>query len=257
VRAGGSSTEDVWHPGLVGRTRVRLLTLLRQHREGLDARQLARSCGVHVTTVRFHLDVLRQAGLVTSWSASGPARGRPRLLYALTEDGGPSRDGGPPRGAGYELLARVLAEHFDDDPALAWQRAEQAGEVLARNTEVATSAGGPIGTSTLDDAVGVVAARFDALGFSPQVSADTTEIVLSLHSCPFESVARAHPQVVCALHLGLLRGTLQRLRAPTGPVGLEPFARRGTCVARIGRRPTGNDRGAGKGPEKSAEEGAR
>jgi predicted ArsR family transcriptional regulator len=231
------------------------LAALRDHPDGADSPQLARRCGVHVTTVRFHLDVLKQAGLVESRTTPSLGPGRPRLLYVLTEttaettaigDGVGTDAAGldvdasearPRKAAGYEFLARVLAEHFDDDASRRASRAERAGQALADDEILVPATHAPAMPVTLDGAVKVVAARFETLGFAPKIAANDAEVVLPLHACPFESVARMHPQVVCSLHLGLLRGSLQRLRAPVGQLSLEPFTSRGTCVARIERRP--------------------
>ncbi len=35
-----------------------------------------------------------------------------------------------------------------------------------------------------------------------------------LRECPFREVARNHQAVVCSLHLGVIRGALDRMRAP-------------------------------------------
>ena len=94
---------------------------------------------------------------------------------------------------------------------------------------------------------------FDRLGFEPELVAagDVTEREpaagdvakgntleeggwqVRLHACPFRTVARAHPEVVCNVHLGLLRGTLSRLGAPPTTVGLQPFVTPELCVASL------------------------
>ncbi len=55
---------------------------------------------------------------------------------------------------------------------------------------------------------------------------------ISLHACPFRAVAREHPDVVCAIHLGLLRGSLERLGARVSS-RLRPFVEPDLCVAEI------------------------
>jgi predicted ArsR family transcriptional regulator len=43
-------------------------------------------------------------------------------------------------------------------------------------------------------------------GFAPRRSGDDA---VELHGCPFRSVAAEHPDVVCEVHLGLVRGVLE------------------------------------------------
>jgi predicted ArsR family transcriptional regulator len=54
-----------------------------------------------------------------------------------------------------------------------------------------------------------------------------------LHDCPFREVAQHHQEVVCSLHLGLMRGALDRMRAPLTVDRLEPFASPGVCVTHL------------------------
>src|SRR5699024_9552092 len=50
---------------------------------GLSAQELAGAMGLHLTTVRFHLDQLVAAGLLTAAQARPVGAGRPRKLYAV------------------------------------------------------------------------------------------------------------------------------------------------------------------------------
>ena len=51
--------------------------------------------------------------------------------------------------------------------------------------------------------------------------------------CPFKDLAESHGGVICALHLGLLRGALEELRAPVQVDALRPFAEPGVCVVEL------------------------
>jgi predicted ArsR family transcriptional regulator len=59
---------------------------------------------------------------------------------------------------------------------------------------------------------------------------------LQLRQCPFLEVARQHRDVICALHLGLMRGALDLMRAPVTADELAPFVEPGLCVARLTAR---------------------
>ncbi|WP_445189130.1 helix-turn-helix transcriptional regulator [Pseudonocardia sp. Cha107L01] len=191
---------------------------------GLDVRELAELCGLHITTARFHLDILREVGLVVAHSERGGGRGRPRLVYLLAE-----RRRGQDL-AGYELLATMLAAHWDESPGERARRAERAGReaALSRATP-RDSAESP----SLEQAASQVSARFAQLGFEPEVKREGRQVLIRLHRCPFRSVAEKSPEVVCSLHLGLMRGALEQMGAPVGRTSLEPFVRPHLCIARL------------------------
>lgn len=52
-----------------------------------------------------------------------------------------------------------------------------------------------------------------------------------LQHCPMREAALAHPEVVCAAHLGLIRGTFDRLGVPNVHVELSPWVTDDTCQA--------------------------
>jgi len=57
-----------------------------------------------------------------------------------------------------------------------------------------------------------------------------------MHRCPFRELAERYPQVVCALHGGLIDGALEELDAPVVLETLEPWASPSTCVAHLAPR---------------------
>ncbi len=215
------------HGALAVASRLRLLDALRASEDALDARTLGTICGLHLNTVRFHMQILAEAGLVRSEPDSSGSRGRPRLLYTPTTVGG-TASGTP---AGYQLLATVLAAHWADAPAERAQRAERAGRAMA--TEQGFTTGPSSRPITTEDAVARVGGLFAELGFEPEVAGEGDDLQLRLHDCPFRAVATEHPEVVCSMHLGLLRGALDELGAPANTSSLAPFVTPHLCVARI------------------------
>jgi predicted ArsR family transcriptional regulator len=205
------------HGVLAVPARVTLLDRLRASPQPLDAQALATATGLHMTTVRSHLDVLIEAGLVTTGRQQPPGRGRPRTLYAPS-----SQDGGAPEES-YRELADLLAAHFGDIPARRWRRAERAGADWAAQRLGPAPEPSPSSAEARRRVTGL----FAEMGFDPEPAVGGR---ILLHDCPFRDTARAHPEVVCAAHQGLLTGLLARLD-PTGPAPiLEPFARPGLCV---------------------------
>lgn len=207
-------------------SRVRLLDALRASERPLDARELAAACGLHVSTVRFHLEVLSKAGLVCSHSESPGTRGRPRLLYGPASVG----DTGGPKQTGYQVLATVLAAHWAKTPAQRAQRAERAGWAMAREQGLRPRSSPKL---TAEESVAQISALFAELGFEPELAREGQDLQIRLHACPFRAVAQEHPEVVCSMHLGLLRGALAELGAPATARSLRPFVEPHLCVAHI------------------------
>lgn len=75
-----------------------------------------------------------------------------------------------------------------------------------------------------------VVTLLEGLGFAP--SADPRVSVVKLHRCPLLEAAHRLPQVVCSVHLGLVRGALDELGADperTEGTALQPFSEPGAC----------------------------
>ena len=230
IRKGTGSARAGTHAVLASGRRVQLLDALRAAAESMTATELADLCGLHVSTVRFHLNALIEVGLIAKETERNVIRGRPRQLYRAQNPLG----SGFGITSGYEKLAHVLAAHFarhtDGDPE---QLAEAAGRQWALDDLGETSG---IGRSAEDAAV-VVTTLFAEMGFDPELESLTARTRIRLHACPFESVARQNPSVVCSLHLGLIRGVLTRLGARQIKSTLTP----GTPCIRVSRNWSGND----------------
>lgn len=210
------------HRALSEPSRARLLAALRGADRALSVAELAAAVGLHATTVRSHLAILAEAGLVSAAPEPRAGAGRPRLLYRAEGEGEQAEAGG------YRLLARVLASHLEgtsDDPAAEALRAGEAwGAYLVERPA-------PYTRVTAEDARTAVIDHLDGLGFDPEpVGEDGT---VRLRRCPFLDTARAHQTVVCAIHLGLMRGMLATLGAPLEATELTPFAEPAACRTRL------------------------
>jgi predicted ArsR family transcriptional regulator len=210
------------HRLLAGLTRSRILAMLRTADGPLGVRELAASVGLHPNSVREQLDRLVDGGLVERTGAVPGGRGRPSLRYAATsiadEDATPYRE-----------LARVLADELArlPDPATTATAAGQRwGRSLVDGEDPAT---------TPDEALERLVALLDEAGFAPEPTTSPDEPI-RLHRCPFGSLAHDRSDVVCPVHLGLMRGALHELGAPLDAVRLEPFVEPGLCLAHLGGR---------------------
>src|ERR1019366_9382343 len=81
-----------------------------------------------------------------------------------------------------------------------------------------------------------LAATLEEIGFAPEAAADGTRYQLRLRQCPFREVAEGHQDVVCQLHLGLMQGALDQMRAPVTADRLQPFAEPSLCIAYLATR---------------------
>lgn len=201
--------------------RQRLYDLLGAAEEPRDAQDLAAATGLHVTTVRFHLDVLRRAGLVAGRSQSRATAGRPRTVYTAVSRREPG---------GYPTLTRLLAAHLADTPEARAVRAEQAGTAWAAELTAVADPPSKVGA---EQAAQEVTRMFAQLGFDPELAGDQADRQIRLRACPFRAAARANPEVICSVHRGLLRGILTRLGAPPTTARLLPFVEPELCLAQL------------------------
>ena len=212
------------HRALADPSRARILAELAGDGP-LDARQLAERVGLHVNTVRVHMNALTEAGLVSSETLPPQGRGRPRVAYRATTEVG---DEG---GRRYRLLAEILTTLAARFGAEAGDQLEQIGESWGRYLVESPP---PLGSVSDDEAVGRLLALLADVGFRPELETGRRPRIL-MRPCPFLELARAHQDIICPIHLGLMRGALAELGATTRATKLEPFVQPQVCVAHLAR----------------------
>jgi predicted ArsR family transcriptional regulator len=212
----------MYHRALSDPSRVRILEALQEAEAPLDARELGTRVGLHLNTVRAHLRILAEAGLVSARREERTRPGRPRLLYQAAAE--PLDEGAL---ASYRLLAQILASNLagsERDPSAPAEEAGRAwGAHLVRKPAPFTSISKQ---ETIDEVVRL----HEEYGFSPEVRRATSGQELVLKRCPFQEVATSYQAVICPLHLGLIRGALAELGTGIEADSLEPFAEPGACV---------------------------
>lgn len=211
----------------LSRSRAALLESLRAQGEPTTLAALTAATGLHVNTVREHLDALVRAGLAHRHASAPAGRGRPAWLYEAT--GGDAAAAAAPEYAG---LAATLAASIQRTSSSPHEDAITAGQdwghELARAREARPE---PNPTAARRQVV----ALLDALGFAPQADARATSVRLA--RCPLLEAAYKYPDVVCGVHLGLVRGALEEYGADDDGTELLPFAEPGACRLRIRARP--------------------
>ncbi|HEX6342601.1 helix-turn-helix transcriptional regulator [Umezawaea sp.] len=213
--------------------RREVLDLLRGSAGSLSVAEVADRLDAHPNTVRFHLDALVRAGRVERVRLPPSGPGRPPLVFRAR----PGMDPAGPRN--YRALAAVLAEGLAAGPdpaanAVAAGRAWGARLLEPRDAVVPTEAGVRTLVGLLDD-----------LGFEPEWPSSGSAERVGLRHCPFLEVARARAEVVCSLHLGLMRGAVASLGAPVTVDRLEPFAEPDLCLVHLST-PDSTTRGGGR-----------
>jgi len=223
--------DDAPSDAAASKPRRRLLKLLRRSDAPLDVYELAAATGLHITTVRFHLDVLARAGQVTAQKTPRTTPGRPRTVYSIrTEEASPD---------GYRPLAALLAANLGPTPRARRRRAEKAGRDWATSLIPATER-----VATPDEAAHRIADLFTEMSFDPELAdpaPGSGEREIRLRACPYRDVARDHPEVVCAIHLGFLQGVLTQLGDPPTTVRLVPFVKPHLCLAYLTPDHAGTD----------------
>lgn len=217
------------HGALASTSRSRILNLLRSSTTPLDVEHIASRSGLHPNTVRFHLRVLIDAGLACCRTDPRGCSGRPRLVYTAATAGC-----GNEQPAGFQLLADILAGYLAASSSKPARQAEEAGQVFARRHRPLASV---VAEVSADESVRHVVALCTELGFDPELVPDGQDVQLRLQACPFHALATKYPEVVCAMHLGLLRGTLAQLEAPLTARRLRPFVEPHLCIAHLSPRP--------------------
>jgi predicted ArsR family transcriptional regulator len=211
------------HRALADERRARIVSELESTGVALDATELGARIGLHANTVRWHLGVLADAGLVHSYRAPRHTPGRPRILYAL--DPAAARSGRDD----YRLLASALAGVVGGgrNAASASERAgRELGRDLVRSAEPSRATGH-------EGSAEAVVRLLTERGFEP--TADGLEI--AMHRCPFLDLAESHPEVVCAVHRGVVDGALDELDSELAVAALDVFPTPDVCVLRLSRRP--------------------
>jgi len=216
-----------------------ILDALIDQPEPCTVAALSAQIGQHPNTIREHLDRLSSGGLVIRTQAVAQGRGRPAWLYSAVRAVGSDREARE-----YAALASVLAAQIGRISAQPGADAIEAGRMWGRELvrESQLSRGQISGPAVSRSAVATrrtVVTLLDELGFAP--SADARVRVVRLRRCPLLEAAHRNPEVVCSVHLGLVRGALDELGADPGrteAIALQPFSEPGACRLDMFPRPT-------------------
>ncbi|RNI23921.1 ArsR family transcriptional regulator [Flexivirga caeni] len=215
---------------VLGDRRTQVLALLQAAAEPATVGQIADQLGLHPNTARFHLDGLVEQGLAHRETEQRELPGRPRALYTASADS--------PRSGqrSYRLLAEILTSYLATRTKQPGRAALEAGEAWGR---FLTDRPAPFHHVDASAATRHLVGFLDEMGFAPEAVTVQRERQILLRQCPFREIAEEHREVVCTLHLGLMRGMLAELDAPLQATHLDPFVEPNLCVARFTKTATG------------------
>ncbi len=201
---------------------------------GMTAAEFAPLVGLHVTTVRFHLDQLVSAGLLRSEFRRQQSAGRPRKVY-LPVDHVPAHAAREP----LRLLTQLLAEAMSASAGGESLTPFDAGRRWAREHLPKHEARSPAATPGAWLArVGEMIDVLEEWGYQPELS--TSEggraARVELSDCPFLDLARENEAVVCGVHRGLIAESMTQLGETGTEVALEPFVTESRCLAHLRTR---------------------
>jgi predicted ArsR family transcriptional regulator len=188
---------------------------VRRQTHPVTREEAADAVGMSRGLAAFHLDKLVDAGLLSADYQAPPdqprGRGRAPKVYRAAADGLtisiPERR--------YELIAEILADAVDEDPAHAGEAARRCAH--QRGLAIGT---GLRGATPLDALAG--------LGFEPDRGEPTV-----LHNCPFHVLAAQHTALICGLNHAFVTGLVDGLGAGEVQARLAP--RPGACCVELTR----------------------
>ena len=184
-------------------TRRAIYLTVRESEEPITAARISELFGIHPNVARHHLDRLMADGYLQTGTRpdSRPAGvGRPPRVFEATDTdvsiAYPARR--------HDLLAELLVRVVERlDPEQGPRVAEEVGRAYG---EELAAAAGLSGETGLTPALDAVARALTGVGFD--FTADAAQGRLLSGVCPFGRTATAHPELVCRLDLGIVKGLM-------------------------------------------------
>ena len=196
-------------------TRRGIYISVREAAEPATASQIASIFDLHTNVARHHLDKLVTDGYLRVThkrrpGKQGPGAGRPAKHYEPT----PKEVSVQYPARRYDLLSELLLRIVERlDTAQAGSVAEEIGVEFGR--ELASEIGLP-NDAGFDSAVKAVASAMTGVGFD--TSTDVEDHTMVTRYCPFGKTATDHPEIVCRLDQGIVRGLLEASHQDAIPI---------------------------------------
>lgn len=191
--------------------------------KGARVSEIAKTLGMHVNTVRGHLEELVGMDAVFAVSAPTTGRGRPQLIYKLRIPSNKTIANE------YLTLINIMSKHLGnsaDDQArqLAQQIGREAGAQLIDEG---------FSSANIQEAVDTLCSHLRDMGFDPEVIVDSTNnrhVDVCMHSCPFVGPQGELVDFFCDVHQGMLQH--HKDQSPLN-INLQPLMADGKCMVSI------------------------
>lgn len=168
---------------------MQILHLVQQRPERTVA-ELVEATQLHSNTVREHLQRLIDGGHIVAHTEQRTVRGRPRTLFSAI-------DGTTP-------LSSPIAKQKARDAAA-------RGDLMRKVMPWTNTSGLAHGSATLHQ-IDALIDHLHESGLDPIV--DERALSIDLRPCPHATAEPAHRALVCAAHLGIMRGVLAEAGGP-------------------------------------------
>ncbi len=202
------STVSVGYSAISSFSRVEILHLIQ-----VEPRQtvagLAAATALHPNTVREHLERLLEAGHIVRETEQRTTRGRPRVMYSAAT--GQAEASSP--------VARRKA-----------REAAERGDLMRRVMPWTAASGSDLDTAATHQIDAIVDHLIES-GFDPLV--DEADLTIDLSPCPHAESQSAHRDILCSVHLGIMRGVLTASGGPLDVSGMRPSCDPTRCVVQL------------------------
>jgi predicted ArsR family transcriptional regulator len=196
-------------------TRRGIYIAVRESAEPVTVAQISDAFDLHPNVARHHLDRLVADGWLQvthrrRTDRRGPGAGRPAKHYEPSAQEISLQFPARRYDLVAELLARVIERIAPENaPAIAEQVGREYGRELAAEIGLPEDAG-------FETAVQAVARAMMGVGFETEAAPDQRTLVTRF--CPFGETAANHPEIVCKLDQGIVRGLLEATHQPAEAV---------------------------------------
>lgn len=203
-----------------------VLTALDSFPSGARIAELSEKMGIHVNTLRGHLDELIDQDAVETITAPAQGRGRPSHIYRVRvpNNRAVTRE--------YVTLIELLAGEAFNKERLSPEDFAAAHEV---GRKWAQAVDPTVNTGADEEGVDKLLTKLRTLGFDPELRADN-ERSIGLKACPFVTADNPVPTpFICALHEGYLRESAGLPRSEE--LRIVPFDAPGQCGVHLPEEP--------------------
>lgn len=209
--------------------RRNMYLMIRSSEEPLTREDISTALGISIKLAAFHLDKLVDRGLLKAHYAPRKGKaGRSSKFYALSgmefSVTIPSRQ--------YDLVGSVLVETLEqldgqEDAGLAVRLARIKGREIAEKLKTKVSTKSKRHSRDL----AIAKKSLELLGYEPYAQSGSE---IGLKNCPFHSLAKQAPDVVCPINKGLIEGVLVNLGVKA--TQLSPGPPNGKCCVSVKSR---------------------